>query len=73
MSESALQTQEVFNRPPLGREPDVVRSLRHTAAILGVSLAHLRRLIVANEIKTTRLGPRRVGIRDSHREAFLNR
>jgi predicted DNA-binding transcriptional regulator AlpA len=52
---------------------DRVRSLQETAALLGISIATLRRLIAAGEGPTvTRLSPRRLGIRDSHRETFLD-
>jgi excisionase family DNA binding protein len=54
-----------------GGGPDRVRSLRETAELLGVSVATLRRMIAARTIKIVRLSPRRIGIRDSDREAFL--
>ena len=57
-----------------GRGPDRVRSLPETASILGISLATLRRMIAAERgPKVTRLSVRRVGVRDSDRDAFLSR
>lgn len=53
-------------------EVDRIRSLRDTATILGVSLDTLRRMIGAGKgPRVTRLSARRIGIRDSHREAWL--
>jgi hypothetical protein len=58
----------------LRKAPDYVRSLAETAAILGLSLATLRRMIAMQQgPKVTRLSARRLGIRDSDREVFLNR
>jgi predicted DNA-binding transcriptional regulator AlpA len=52
---------------------DRVRSLQETAALLGISICTLRRMIAAGEGPiVTRLSPRRLGIRDSHRAAFLD-
>jgi excisionase family DNA binding protein len=52
---------------------DRVRSLREAAALLGVSLATLRRLLRSGRGPTvTRLSERRIGIRDSHRLAWLD-
>jgi hypothetical protein len=52
---------------------DRVRSLAETAALLGISIATLRRMITAGTGPTvTRLSPRRLGIRDSHRAAYLD-
>ena len=54
--------------------PDVIRSLPDAAAIIGVSLSTLRRLIEAHsELKVIRLSARRVGIRQSALEAYLSR
>jgi excisionase family DNA binding protein len=54
-----------------GGHPDCVRSIRETAALLNVSVATLRRMIAARTIRVVKLSPRRIGIRDSAREAFL--
>jgi hypothetical protein len=55
-----------------GGGPDGVRSLRETAALLNVSIATLRRMIAAGiGPKVIRLSPRRVGVLDSARQAFL--
>jgi predicted site-specific integrase-resolvase len=51
--------------------PDRVRSLVETAAILNISVATLRRRVAEGAIKVVRLSPRRIGVRDSAREAFL--
>jgi predicted DNA-binding transcriptional regulator AlpA len=52
---------------------DRVRSLAETAAMLGISIATLRRLIAAGTgPKVIRLSPRRIGIRDSDRAAYLD-
>jgi hypothetical protein len=51
--------------------PDRVRSLVETAAILNISVATLRRRIADRSIQIVRLSERRIGIRDSAREAFL--
>jgi predicted DNA-binding transcriptional regulator AlpA len=52
---------------------DRVRSLQETAALLGISIATLRRMIASGTGPTvTRLSPRRLGVRDSHRIAFLD-
>jgi predicted DNA-binding transcriptional regulator AlpA len=52
---------------------DRVRSLQETAELLGIGIATLRRMIAAGTGPTvTRLSARRLGIRDSHREAFLD-
>jgi hypothetical protein len=50
---------------------DRVRTLKETAQLLGVSMATLRRRIADGAIKIVRLSPRRIGVRDSAREAFL--
>jgi predicted DNA-binding transcriptional regulator AlpA len=51
---------------------DRVRTLAETADLLGISVPTLRRLIAAGTgPKVIRLSPRRLGIRDSDREAFL--
>jgi predicted DNA-binding transcriptional regulator AlpA len=52
---------------------DYVRTLAETAEILGLSLPTLRRMIregIAPVV--THLSARRMGIRDSHRVAWLN-
>jgi hypothetical protein len=52
---------------------DRVRSLAETAALLGISIATLRRMISAGTGPIiTRMSPRRLGIRDSHRAAYLD-
>lgn len=52
---------------------DCVRSLRDAAKLLGVSIATLRRMIASGEAPiVTRLSERRLGIRDSHRLAWLD-
>jgi hypothetical protein len=52
---------------------DRVRSLAETAALLNISIATLRRLIAAGTgPKVIRLSPRRIGIRDRDREAYLD-
>jgi hypothetical protein len=50
---------------------DHVRSLMQTAALLGVSMSTLKRRIDDGSLKTVKLSARRVGVRDSAREAFL--
>jgi predicted DNA-binding transcriptional regulator AlpA len=56
-----------------GSGGDRVRSLAETAALLGISIATLRRMISAGTGPTvTRLSPRRLGVRDSHRAAYLD-
>jgi predicted DNA-binding transcriptional regulator AlpA len=56
-----------------GSGGDRVRCLREVAELLGISLPTLRRMIVAGTGPiVTRLSPRRVGIRDSHRVAWLD-
>jgi predicted DNA-binding transcriptional regulator AlpA len=56
----------------LGGGGDRVRSLAETAALLNISIATLRRMIAAGTgPRVIRLSPRRLGIRDSDREAFL--
>jgi hypothetical protein len=52
---------------------DRVRSIKETADLLGIGIATLRRMIAAGEGPiVTRVSPRRLGIRDSHRTAFLD-
>jgi predicted DNA-binding transcriptional regulator AlpA len=52
---------------------DRVRSLREVADLLGISLPTLRRMISAGTGPiVTRLSERRLGIRDCHRDAWLN-
>jgi predicted DNA-binding transcriptional regulator AlpA len=51
---------------------DRVRTLKETAQLVGVSMATLRRRIADGAIKIVRLSPRRIGIRDSDRQAFLD-
>jgi predicted DNA-binding transcriptional regulator AlpA len=55
------------------RSADHVRSFQVTAELLGISVPTLRRMISAGTGPTvTRLSERRVGIRDSHRTAWLD-
>lgn len=52
---------------------DPVRSLPEFAALAGISLRTLRRLIDAGDGPViTRLSPRRLGIRVSHGDAWLD-
>lgn len=52
---------------------DYVRSLQETAKLLGISTPTLRRMIASGEAPVvTRLSERRLGIRDSHRMAWLD-
>jgi hypothetical protein len=74
MSNIAVERSPNKHFGALGKAPDYVHSLADTAAILGLSLATLRRMIAMQQgPKVTRLSARRLGIRDSDREAFLNR
>lgn len=53
--------------------PRKVRSLRATAEICGVSIATLRRRIAEGRgPKITRTSERTVGVRDDHREEWLD-
>lgn len=61
-----------YSLPP--QQPTRVRSLRETADIAGVSLKTLRNLIEAGKGPVvTRVSERCVGIRDDHRQAWLDR
>jgi excisionase family DNA binding protein len=52
---------------------DRVRSLREVAELLNISLPTFRRMIADGTGPTvTRLSERRLGIRDSHRTAWLD-
>lgn len=52
---------------------DRVRSLPEVAALMGISVKTLRRMIDRGEGPTvTRPSPGRIGIRDSHRLAYLD-
>jgi predicted DNA-binding transcriptional regulator AlpA len=52
---------------------DRVRSLAETARLIGISLPTLRRLIAnGTGPRTVRPSPRRIGVRDSDREAYLD-
>jgi hypothetical protein len=56
-----------------GSGGDRVRSLAETAALLGISIATLRRMISAGTGPIiTRMSPRRLGVRDCHRAAYLD-
>jgi hypothetical protein len=51
---------------------DPVRSLREFAALAGISIATLRRMIKSGDGPViTRMSPRRIGIRCSHGDAWL--
>jgi hypothetical protein len=50
-----------------------VRSLKETAELCGISLTTLRRRItVGKGPKVTKLSARRIGVRDDHREIWLD-
>jgi predicted DNA-binding transcriptional regulator AlpA len=52
---------------------DCVRSVEETAKILGLGLPTLRSMLARGEgPQVTRLSARRVGIRDTHRQAWLD-
>jgi hypothetical protein len=52
---------------------DCVRTILETAAILGIGEPSLRAMIAKGlGPQVTRLSARRIGIRDSHREAWLD-
>jgi predicted DNA-binding transcriptional regulator AlpA len=58
----------------LEHAPRRVRSLRETAEIAGISLATLRRQIAEGTGPIiTQLSARRVGVREDHREQWLDR
>ena len=58
----------------LGVSPARVRSLRETAEIAGISLSTFRRVIAdGNGPTITWISPRRRGVRDDHREEWLQR
>jgi predicted DNA-binding transcriptional regulator AlpA len=62
------------NCSELMAQVDCVRSIEETAAILGLGVPTLRTMIAKGEgPQVTRLTERRIGIRDSHREAWLNK
>jgi predicted DNA-binding transcriptional regulator AlpA len=62
-----------LSREERGGGGDRVRSLVETAELLGISICTLRRMIAAGTGPTvTQLSPRRLGIRDSHRTAYLD-
>lgn len=53
--------------------PDQIRSMRETAAILGVSLRQLQRMISMGDGPVViRLSERRVGVSDADREAWVD-
>jgi predicted DNA-binding transcriptional regulator AlpA len=61
------------NLPKYEKASDSVRSLAEFAALANVSLATLRRLIAAGDgPPITQISPRRIGIRDSHGQAWLD-
>jgi predicted DNA-binding transcriptional regulator AlpA len=64
------------NKPPIGGEFDrfdCVRSIPETAKILGLSIVAFRVMLARGDgPKVTRLGTRRIGIRDSARNAWLD-
>lgn len=52
---------------------DCVRTIKETAAILGIGEPSLRVMIKEGKgPKVTRLSVRRIGIRDSHRQLWLD-
>jgi predicted DNA-binding transcriptional regulator AlpA len=54
------------------RQFDCVRTVKETAAILGIGEPSLRVMIREGRgPQVTRLSARRIGIRDSHRESWL--
>jgi predicted DNA-binding transcriptional regulator AlpA len=54
------------------RQFDCVRTIKETAAILGIGEPSLRVMIREGRgPQVTRLSARRIGIRDSHRESWL--
>jgi predicted DNA-binding transcriptional regulator AlpA len=54
------------------RQFDCVRTIKQTAAILGIGEPSLRVMIREGRgPQVTRLSARRIGIRDSHRESWL--
>jgi hypothetical protein len=70
------QATKFEDRQPIGEEFqqfDCVRTIEETAKILGLSTINLRVMLRNGEgPKATRLSKRRIGIRDSHRIAWLN-
>jgi predicted DNA-binding transcriptional regulator AlpA len=55
-----------------GAQFDYVRTVKETAAILGIGEPSLRKMIHDGRgPRVTRLSQRRIGIRDSHRDAWL--
>jgi predicted DNA-binding transcriptional regulator AlpA len=66
---------DVLLRPETAtvKSPDQIRSLRETAAILGLSMRQLQRLIAMGIGPVViSLSERRVGISDADREAWVN-
>jgi hypothetical protein len=53
---------------------DHVRTIEETASLLGIGVPSLRSLLANGEgPQITRLSKRRIGIRDSHREQWLDK
>jgi predicted DNA-binding transcriptional regulator AlpA len=68
-SETALSRDE--RRGALA-QLDCVRTIEETAALLSLGVPTLRTMLQRGQgPKITRLSARRIGIRDSHREAWL--
>jgi predicted DNA-binding transcriptional regulator AlpA len=68
-----MLSSSVHNTPGHTVGGDSVRSLPEFAALAGISLRTLRRLIDAGDGPViTRLSPRRLGIRVSHGDAWLD-
>jgi predicted DNA-binding transcriptional regulator AlpA len=54
-------------------QPDFVRTIKQTAEILGIGVPSLRAMIARGEgPQVTRLSARRIGIRDSARQTWLD-
>ena len=70
MYSTGLSKEE--RRARAGGGPDRVRSLAETADLLNISVPTLRRMIAAGTGPSViRVSARRLGVRDSAREAFL--
>jgi hypothetical protein len=72
-----VRRQGEHTQPKLSQDAltkfDCVRTIAQTAQILGIGEPSLRQIIDRGERpRVTRLSERRLGIRDSHREAWLD-
>jgi predicted DNA-binding transcriptional regulator AlpA len=75
MTEMALQSTGLGREERTGASVgvDIVRTIKETARILGVGEPTLRTMIAEGRGPTvTRLSYRRIGIRDSHRQHWLD-